>query len=232
MVAAGAIVDESDDLIAELTVFENLVSDQPSQLARPAMRMRFSPMPARQRRSSTSRTSSRDANVRMTFKPRNIAQTSCETSNVARVLGGVGRKVRLHVQRGDDAEDDREDAADEDGEEVVDARAAAAQAVEALQVESDRHEHRDERQDVQVLRERRQALRDRNQARVKADGVGDDEGADAEQRVGDDVERDQQAVVPDHRAASTAPPRSSASISSPKRTRPNRSACWRMRCRS
>ena len=45
------------------------------------------------------------------------------------------REVGLHVQRGDDAEDDGEDAADEDGEEIVDARSAAAQAVEALQLE-------------------------------------------------------------------------------------------------
>ena len=54
----------------------------------------------------------------------------------------VGREVGLHVQRRDDAEDDREDAADEDREEVVDARPAAAQAIEALQVEAERHERR------------------------------------------------------------------------------------------
>ena len=35
-----------------------------------------------------------------------------------------------------------EDAADEDGEEVVDARPAAAQPVEALHVEGERHEQR------------------------------------------------------------------------------------------
>ena len=46
----------------------------------------------------------------------------------------------------DDAEDDGEDAADEDREEVVDARSAAAQPVEALELEGERHEHRDERQ--------------------------------------------------------------------------------------
>ena len=90
--------------------------------------------------------SSRDANVRMTFSTRKMAQTSCETSNAPASLRRVGREVRLHVQRGDDAEDDRQDAADEDGEEVVDPRAAAAQAIEALQVEAQRHEHGDERQ--------------------------------------------------------------------------------------
>ncbi len=48
----------------------------------------------------------------------------------------------------DDAEDDGEDAADEHGEEVVDARAAAAQAVDALELEGERRQHRDERQHV------------------------------------------------------------------------------------
>ena len=71
----------------------------------------------------------------------------------AACLGRAGREVRLHVQRGDDAEDDGEDAADEDGEEVVDARAAAAQTVQALQLEPERHEHRDERQDVECTAE-------------------------------------------------------------------------------
>ena len=41
-----------------------------------------------------------------------------------------------------DAEDDGEDAADEDGEKVVDARAAAPQAIEPLDVKRDRHEQR------------------------------------------------------------------------------------------
>ena len=56
--------------------------------------------------------------------------------------------VRLEVERADHAEHDREDATDENVEEVVDARAAAPQPVEALQVEPDRDDHRDERQDV------------------------------------------------------------------------------------
>ena len=73
----------------------------------------------------------------------------------AAILQLVGDVVRLEVQRGDDAEHDGEDAADEDGEEVVDARAAAPQPVEALHVERERHQHADERQHVDVLAERR-----------------------------------------------------------------------------
>ena len=111
----------------------------------------------------------------------------------------VGRDVGLHVQRGDDAEHDREDGADEDGEEVVHARPSAAQAVEALQVEPERDEHGDERQQVDVLPQRRNALGDRDQARVKPDRVGEDERRQPEQRVGHDVEGDEEPVVaPDH----------------------------------
>ena len=53
-----------------------------------------------------------------------------------------GSVVGLEVQRADQAEDDREDGADEHREEVVHARAAAPQPVEALHVERDRHEQR------------------------------------------------------------------------------------------
>ena len=70
---------------------------------------------------------------------------------------------------------------------------------------------------------------DRNEAGVEPQRVGDDERGHAEQRVGEDVKRDEQAVVPDHRAApAPASCRTSASISSPKRSRPNRSAWRRM----
>ena len=46
--------------------------------------------------------------------------------------------VGLEVERAADAEDDREDRPDEHGEEIVDARAAAAQVIEPLGVERDR----------------------------------------------------------------------------------------------
>ena len=61
--------------------------------------------------------------------------------------------VDLVVQRPDEAEHDREDAAHEHGEEVVHARAAATQPVESLNVERERHEHAEQRQYVEVLAE-------------------------------------------------------------------------------
>ncbi len=132
-------------------------------------------MPARQRRSRTSRISSRDANVRMTLSTRKDAQTSCETSKAPVSRWRSVAKYVCTYRVADDAEHDREDAADEDGEEVVDARAAAAQPVETLQVEPERHEDRDERQDVDVLRPGGHAFRDGDQPAVEPDRVGDDE---------------------------------------------------------
>ena len=107
----------------------------------------------------------------------------------------VGGEVGLHVERGDHAEDDREDAADEHREEVVHARAAAPQAVDALDLERERREHGHERQHVQVLLDRRIALRHRDEAALEADAIGEHERPHREQGVGDDVERDEQAVV-------------------------------------
>ena len=109
--------------------------------------------------------------------------------------------IGLEVQRADDPEDDSQDAADEHGEEVVYARAAAAQPVEALDLERDRHQHADERQHVDVLPERRLPLRDGNQfgdQRLEAEEVRQGERGGAEQRVGDDVVGDEQPVVPAH----------------------------------
>jgi len=53
-----------------------------------------------------------------------------ETSYAPRTLG----RCRLHVRRGADAHQPR-GCANEDGKEVVDARAAAPEAIEALQME-------------------------------------------------------------------------------------------------
>ena len=84
--------------------------------------------------------------------------------------------------------------------------------------------------DVEVLRRGGSPLVIGMRPDVEADRVGDDERADAEQGVRDDVERDEQAVVTNHRAASACivSARTSASISSPNRSRPKRSACRRM----
>ena len=56
-------------------MFEDLVGDQAAELAGAGDQDRLRPMPARQRRSSTSRMSSRDAKVSATFSTRKIAQT-------------------------------------------------------------------------------------------------------------------------------------------------------------
>ena len=137
-------------------------------------------MPARQRRSSASRTSSRDGigegdvedeeehPDRAARPRRRPASFSC-----------VRQVVGLDVERADDAEHDREDAADEDREEVVDPRAAAAQAVEPLDLEGDRHQHADERQHVDVLPERRLPLGHGDQlgeGGLEPEQVGEDEG--------------------------------------------------------
>ncbi len=67
------------------------------------------------------------------------------------VLGDV---VGLDGEGRRDAEDDGEDRADEHGEEVVDAGPSAAQAVDAFELEGERHQQADQRQQVDVLRER------------------------------------------------------------------------------
>jgi hypothetical protein len=61
MVAAGAIVDEADDLVAELAMLQHAVGKHPTEIAGAGNEMRFSPTPARQRCSSSSRTASREA---------------------------------------------------------------------------------------------------------------------------------------------------------------------------
>ena len=114
--------------------------------------------------------------------------------------------VDLIVEGADQAEDNGEDAADKDGEEIVDARAPAAEPVKALHLEGERHENPEQRQDIEVLPERWLPLGDRDEIsdpRLEPEEIGDDERRHTEQRVGDDVEGDEQAVVsPHHRAGS------------------------------
>src|SRR4029079_7466529 len=83
---------------------------------------------------------------------------------------------------------------------------------------------------VHVLAERREAFRDGNEAALEPDDVREHECGDAEDGVGHDVERDEQAGVPSyHRAPCGAWEvwSMSASISDAKRLRPNVSACAR-----
>ncbi len=151
MIAGRAIVDEADDLVAELAVLEDLVGDQPPELARAGDENALqadagAPAALEHLAHQLARRERQDDVEDEEDRPDELRHLERAASRC-----GVAGEVGLHVQRRDDAEHDREDAADEDGEEVVDARAAAAQPVEALQVEAERHERRDERQDVDVL---------------------------------------------------------------------------------
>ena len=68
-------------------------------------------------------------------------------------------------------------------EEVVDARSAAPQPVDALELIGERHQHGDEGHHRDVLLERRIAACDRNQAEREADDVGEAERDDASSGV-------------------------------------------------
>ncbi len=142
MIARRLVVDEADDLVAELAMFENLVGDEPSELAgsgdedalqadarAPASLEHLAHELARRERQ-------RDV------QHEEDAPGSLRDFERAARSRRRGREIRLHVQRRDDAEHDREDAADEHGEEIVDARTSAPQAIQPLQVEAERHERR------------------------------------------------------------------------------------------
>ncbi len=207
VIARRLVVHEADDLVAELTMLEDLVRHQTSELARPGDQDSLEPDPcapppfedvpyqlARRERQ-------RDVQDEED-RPDGLRHLQLAThSDRGR------REICLHVQRGDDAEDDGENAADEDGKEIVDARAAAAQPVEPLQLKAQRHEQGDERQDVDVLPQRRKALGDRDEMDdpgVEPQAVGDDESQDAEERVRDHVKGDEQTVVPIYHTAGTS----------------------------
>ena len=98
---------------------------------------------------------------------------------------------------------------------------AAAAGDRALKLEGDGDEDDDKGYDVDVLPQRRDALRDRDEARMKPHRVGDDERRQAEKRVRHDVKGHQQAIVPPHHRSGSF---TMASISSPNRARLNLSA--------
>src|ERR1043166_4153167 len=229
-VIARAIVDEADDLIAKLAVFDDLVGDDAAKLARAGDENAPQPEP---RLPATLEHFAHDLPQRE--RQPDVEDDEQRPDRVRDLVGAaiVRRDVRLDVQRDENAEDNRDDRADEDGEEVVDPRPAAAQPVEILQVEPDRHEHRDERQQVQVLPQRRNAFGDGNQSRVKAERVGDDECGQSEQRIRRDVEGDEQPVeTSEHQRGPSASAAIAPLISSTKRSRLKRSALRRMRARS
>ena len=205
MVPAGAIVDEADDLVAHLAVAEDLVRDQAAQFARADDQ---DALEADARAPAALERLAHDLPRRVgEHDVQHQEQRPDDLGHLERApVLHVGRHVvRLEVERGDHAEDDGDDAADEHREEVVDARTVPAQAVQALEVERHRHEHRHERQHDEVLLERRDALGDGDQVRFEPQHVGAKEGRDAKQRVRHDVIDGERAFVAfDHEFSAVA----------------------------
>ena len=211
-VIAGAVVEESDDLEAELAMLEQLVGDQPAEVAgardqnlleadagAPATLERLPHELARRVGQDHV-----DDEEQQPDRPRNLVDTLC-----LRLGRKERRMVDLIVESADQAEDNGEDAADKDGEEIVDARAPAAEPVKALHLEGERHENPEQRQEIEVLSERWLPFCDRDEVGdpgLEPKEIGDDERRHTEQRVGDDVEGDEQPVVPPHHRA--GPPES------------------------
>ena len=236
MIAAGAIVDEADHLIAELAMLKNFFGDDAAEVAGagdedalepdaglPAPLEHFAHELARAERERHVEDEEQGPDHARHFVRAAILQ--------------LGRDVvGLEIQRADDAEHHRDDAADEDGEEVVHARAAAAQAVEPLKLIGERHQHADERQHRDVLRKRRVAFDDRNQAAGKSNQVGEAERHDAEHGIRGHVKGHQQAAVASKHgrwrpeSSGQTPPRRTAPRAG--ESRPNQTAsAWRARCR-
>ena len=143
VVAAGAVVDEPDDLIAELAVLQHAVGQHPAEIAgagnqNPLQPDAGAPSPLEQLTDRLARGIGERDGQHEKQPPDDLRDLVGAVRPVVR--GGL---VGLEVQRGEHAGDDHEDAADEHAEEVVDARAAASQPVDALEVEHDRRQQRD-----------------------------------------------------------------------------------------
>jgi hypothetical protein len=195
VIAAGAIVDEADHLVTELAVLEHPVGDHPSQVAGAGDEN------ALETDTGAPPTLQQLAHHLARHVGEDDRQGEKERPDDLRHFVGARRPIfrraviGLHVQRRPDAEHHCQDAADQHGEEVVDARAAAAQPIHPLQMKSDRRQHRDERQDVDVVLDRRISACDRDEPALEADAIRKDERPHREQGVGEHVKGDQQAVV-------------------------------------
>ena len=227
VITASAIVEEPDDLVAELAVLEDFIGHHPSKLPgagnqnstksdarNPAALERFAHQFARQiRENNVENKKDRPAPLR------NLIRAERSLS--------VRRVVGADIQGDHHSEHDRDDAADENVEEVVDARSPASQPVQPLQLEGQRDDDRDDRQDVEILAERWLTLRRRDEACLEPEEIREDERRHAQQGVGDDVKGDQQPIVAlYHRCAGGAAMVSSitSQISRTNRSRLKRSA--------
>ena len=121
MIAGRLVVDEADDLVAQLPVLDDLVRDEASELARARDQNAFEAdagaPPALERFTHELARCERQRNVQ---NEEDAPHRLRHLERAAR-LRLARREVDLHVDGRDDAEDDGEDAADEDGKEVVDA---------------------------------------------------------------------------------------------------------------
>ena len=120
---------------------------------RPAIRMRFRPMPARQRRSSASRThfarGVREGDVEdEEERPDQLRDLEAPCR-----LGFVRGEVGLHVEQRRRRSTTASMVPTSSAKNSSIARAAAAQAVDALQLKGERRQRGHERQHVQVLLE-------------------------------------------------------------------------------
>ena len=145
VIAGGAVVEEPDDLEPELAMLEHLVGDQPAEVAGAGNQHALQadagpPSPLERLAHELARRVGEDDVDRRGTAPRPAARPRRRPAPVLRAT--VRRVVGLVVERADEPEDDGQDAADEHGEEVVDPRAAAAEPIEALDVERERHEDR------------------------------------------------------------------------------------------
>src|SRR5207302_1587711 len=120
---------------------------------------------------------------------------------------------------------------------IVDPGAAAPEPVQSLNLKGKGNDDADEGHHVQVVPELRHALGGPHEVgeHGEADDVGEAEGDHAETGIAEDVEGDEQPIVPTHhcggvRSASAAATASWKSVM--KRSRENRSACARNAGRS
>ena len=171
VIAARAIVDETDHLIAELAMLKNLLGDDAAEVAcagnQDALQPEAGfPAPLEHLADELARTE-RQSDVDHQEQGPDDARDLIRANRL--LLGRC--VVRVDVERADNPENHGDDGADEDEEEVVDARPAAPQAVHTLKVVRERDEHGDERHDRDVLLERRKSSCNRDEPAREAQQV-------------------------------------------------------------
>jgi hypothetical protein len=190
----GAIVDEADKPEPELAVLQNPVRDHAAEIPRaddehlleadaraPALAQQVARDLAREVREHDAESEKEDPDP---------ARDLEEPLRLERLV----QVVRVDVERAADAEERRDEVADEHAEEVVHARAAAPEPVETLQLEREDQHQADERRENQIPRERRLAFGDRNHAGLEPEQVGHHEREHRGAEVRGHVDGDEQPV--------------------------------------